>query len=550
MSLNVESSSRSPVWYLGFSLILLAHLIWQLLNDAPPAWDMAFHQLKGWHFLALWRDGGPLAGLWTISFPYPPLYHWIQAVVLGVFGDTSLLPFLSNLLGVFLLSYCTCRIAEAYLSATRAAWAGLIVLCFPMVAWISRESLLDVPLAGWVAAAVFLVFRSRFFLLRRWTLLFGLVCAAGVLTKWTFPVYVILPLLFGLWKSDNRGRSFLNLVFGGMLALPVALIYYGPNLAFLAANYPTTEQSGLLPWKPYPRHGEPGLNNILGWIYYPRVLASYFLFLPLTLLFLGGWLYRKDEMLLVEYPGRAFLWFWLLGGAGLLTFVTPKDPRFIIPLAAPLAILLLSFWRESSRMITVVIVITFVQFLLVSFSVPLTPSKLALFTREGDTDFQTIQQEWVLFQSDYFGIVGPPRREDWHLAEIVGQIPEQTEVGFLPELPRFNVNGLQLQGARVGRDINGIALGNLSNWRERLRDVQLVVGKEGYQGLSFITNFNSEITQFLRSEGWEELGRWLLPDGSEAFLLRSPELGKTVSPSDAASGRPDRRSDDSEAPVS
>ena len=95
-------------------------------------------------------------------------------------------------------------------------------------------------------------------------------------------------------------------------------------------------------------------------------------------------------------------------------------------------------------------------------------------------------------------------------------------MGFLPELPRFNVNSLQLQGARVGRNFHGLALGNLNHWREELREISLVVCKEGYQGLSFITRFNEEIIEFMKSEGWSEAGRWTLPDGSEAYLLKSP----------------------------
>jgi len=301
------------------------------------------------------------------------------------------------------------------------------------------------------------------------------------------------------------------------------MIYYGPNIADLVSNYPTTEQSGLIPWSPYPRHGEPGLNNYLGWIYYPRVFVSYFLFLPLTLMFVAGTVHYRRRADSVPKDSNGFLWFWLAGGIVLLTFVTPKDPRFAIPLVTPLAVLLVRFWQGYPRLLLTMSVVSVVQFLLVSFTLPLAPSKLALLEKKGDRDFQTIQREWVFFQPEYFGITGPPRQENWQLSEIIREIPEDSVVGVLPELPRLNVNALVLQGARTSQRVNALALGNLEDWRSRLEDLDFVVSKTGDQGLSFITRFNQEIVQKLNSERWEVVGEWPLPDGSVARLMASPD---------------------------
>jgi len=391
-----------------------------------------------------------------------------------------------------------------------------------MVAWISRESLLDVQLAGWVAMTGFLVLRSRFFVERPWVLLLGLVCAGGLLTKWTFPVYVAVPVLYGMLKSPERVRSLLNLVMAGLLALPLVLVYYGPNFLLLASNYPTTNQAGLIPWLPYPRHGEPGLNNYLGWIYYPRVLVSYFLFLPLTLLFSIGVFLPRDQSREESEENTGFLWLWLVGGIVLLTFVTPKDPRFAIPLVTPVSILLIRFWQKYQWAVALIVVVSVVQFLLVSFSFPLTPPKLSLLSSEKDRDYQTIQREWVFFQPEYFGITGPPRQENWRLEEILSEIPEGAVVGVLPELPRFNVNGLHLWAAKTGRQVNAFALGNLDDWETRLENLDYVVSKSDYQGLSFITRFNKNINKTLDSGSWATLGEWSLPDGSNALLLRNP----------------------------
>jgi 4-amino-4-deoxy-L-arabinose transferase-like glycosyltransferase len=523
MSCQLESHDKSWVWLPGFLGVLLVHLVWQLLNDAPPAWDMAFHQLKGWQMLELGQQGGPLSGIWSTSFPYPPLYHWIEGVILWIVGDTRLIAFLANLPGILMLSYFTYRVGLYSLSPLQASWAGILSLLFPMVAWISRESLLDVPLAGFVAATGFLVLRSQFFTKRSWVLLLGLVCAGGMLTKWTFPVYVCALFFYGFWKSPQRQRALSNLIIAGLLAFPLVLVYYGPNFLALASSYPTTEQTSWVPWQPYPRHGEPGLNNLWGWIYYPRVLASYFLFLPLTLLFLIGLIRFRTEDTGRDLRSTSYLWCWLIAGILLLTFVTPKDPRFAIPLVTPLAVLLVYSWRRSSLFLSVIVTVAMVQFLLVSFAVPFSPSKVAFFDRSGDLDFQNIQREWVIFQSQYFGITGPPRQEEWFLSEILDSVPDGATLGVLPELPRLNVNSFHLQAARTGKEVHALALGNRDDWQQRLYDLDFVLGKTGHQGLSFITRFNREIMDSVLLDEWTLVREWTLPDDSVALLMRNPQ---------------------------
>ncbi len=108
--------------------------------------------------------------------------------------------------------------------------------------------------------------------------------------------------MFGVVASKQPLRAVRNLVIGGLVALGVMAPYYIQNLAAMLSRYPTTDQAGLIPWRPYPRHGEPGLDNIWGWIYYPRVLASYFLYLPLTVLF-GVGLFRN----VLHVPRSTFL---------------------------------------------------------------------------------------------------------------------------------------------------------------------------------------------------------------------------------------------------
>ena len=162
-----------------FGLILAIHIVWEIKADMPPVWDMAYHELKGWEYWQALQDG-------------------------------QFLPILSNISGMFLLSYCSFGIATLCMDKKVAVWAGLLTLLFPFVAWCSRLSLLDGALAGWVAAAGYCLLKSRWFEGKAWTLAFGLACAAGVLTKWTFGFYLLLPICYALTQSENRKRSLVN----------------------------------------------------------------------------------------------------------------------------------------------------------------------------------------------------------------------------------------------------------------------------------------------------------------------------------------------------
>lgn len=501
------------VWATGFLLILLVHFLWTSLNGRPAVWDMAYHQVKGWDFLRAWGRGDYWGSFRSLSSYYPPLYYLQEAAVLKLFGDTRFLTPLANLLGLFLTSFCTFRIALRCFSPLAAACAGLLPCLFPLAAWTSREALLDVPLAGFVALALLLVLKSDFFQRKGTTLAFGLVAGLGVLTKWTFALFLLVPSLYFLARPARR-RAAVNLLDASFLALPLGFIWYLPNLQRLWQNLQGTLQASR--WE-----RDPAAASLLGWIYYPRCLAGYYLFLPLTALFafslywsLRGWR-RLDPVL-------RFLWVTLAAAILLLTLLATKDPRYILPAVCPLAVVLLSPWHKSEKFVLLLTGFAMLQFLSISFALPGRPPKIAFFEIPGDRDFHSMRQEWVLYEPDYFGIAGPPRRQDWHYRQILGALPAGARVGFVPETPYFQTEALSLEAAREGKELSLFRLGQSSADRQQLSRLGWVIGKSGEQGISYLTRYNQSLYGLLEQQGWRLAGRWPLPDGSQAFLWRNP----------------------------
>ena len=512
---------------LGLVLIMGVNVVWEVLNDVPAIWDMAYHQLMGIFYLQAWREGTLLWEFATLSPAYPPLYYLHEAGVYLLAPGSDFRTLIVNFPYIFLTAYATYRISTYFLLPSTAGWASVLVLLFPAMAMVHREALLDGALAAWVTTGAWLILRSRWFTHIGWTLLFGLVCGLGALTKWTLPMYLVVPVLFGLVASKQPLRALRNLVAAALVSSTVMAPYYFQNLAAMLSRYPTTDQTGLIPWRPYPRHGEPGLNNIWGWIYYPRVLASYFLYLPLTLLFGAGLLRKafgvsRSSFLVSGSVHRVplFLWSWLLGGLVLLIFLTPKDPRFVLPLVPPLAMLLLHFWESRPRFVHVILAIALIQFL--TFSLPLFgPVKIALFEMKGDRDFQSLQREWVLYANHYFHLGGPPVTESWKLAEIVAAVPEGADVAVLPTLPRFHAGALQLEAVVSERTISFFDF-NEGPVRNPLETADFILAKTGHQGISFITEDNPQAMRRLGEESWQLVSDWELPDGETARLWKSP----------------------------
>ena len=527
-----RAPDRFAVLLLGLG-VLVSHLVWLALDEQPQVWDMAHHQIKGWESLQTLNAGRLPEDFSSLSSYYPPLYYLQEMVVLSLWPSRDPLVFLSNLPGLVMLFGGVWWLASRCLSRGAAPWAALLACCFPLVAWISRFSLLDVALSGWVMLALCLVAKSRHLERKGFSLLLGLVIAAGMLTKWTFILFLVFPLGWALARSRDRKRSFLNLVDAGLVAAPLVFWWYLPNARNLMERFTLTMQAA--GWEQ-----DPGLESLLGWLYYPRSLASYYLFLPLTAFFvLGSFLKspqkrdRPPEVSLIRWT------FW--GGLFLLTMLEAKDPRYVLPLAGPLAILLLLPWDRRQWVVRLAATLAFLQFLAVSFPLPLVPGKLALFQVPEDGDYRGAGREWVLFAPGYFDVAGPPRRENWRHREILEQIPEGARVGFVPDLAHYHL--ARPSGSRPwsrGEELEVIRLGQSAASLEFLDRVQAVVGKTGHQGISYLTTFNQAVYERLEQNGWRVSRRWSLPDGTEA-LLWQPGGATSLSPGGACFYAPSGR---------
>jgi hypothetical protein len=206
----------------------------------------------------------------------------------------------------------------------------------------------------------------------------------------------------------------------------------------------------------------------------------------------------------------------------LMTLLEAKDPRYIMPLVSPLAILLVYPWRGKPKFLTVVGALAVFQFFTVSFNVLGSPVRVALWDLPEEEAHRSVRQEWVLYQTSYFGVVGPPESEDWGYAEIGAVLPEESKVGFVPDTTRFHPAALELFAVRRGHDLEVLRLGISPVADEIIRQFDYIVGKTGDQGISYITPYNEEVYRRLEEMNWPVVQSLELPDQSEAKVWQNP----------------------------
>ncbi len=164
------------------------------------------------------------------------------------------------------------------------------------------------------------------------------------------------------------------------------------------------------------------------------------------------------------------------------------------------------------------------QTYLINFGVKWMPDKVALL----DGYQGSLRWDWNLYMQNYFGILGPPRDENWKLHEILSRVHDDAtstglrpSLGLVPDLPRFNVSSFNLCARLLKIPVWVGRLGLTPQGIYPLQAVDYVVTAEGDQGMSWTTQGNEEVNKLInRSAIFSRLETFPLPNGEQASLYR------------------------------
>jgi 4-amino-4-deoxy-L-arabinose transferase-like glycosyltransferase len=483
----------------SFVYLAATNLIWIARDTRPPFWDMAYHATAALRVYDEFAERGlaALNAIPKLTGFYPPFYHIVVTVFWAVFGKSIDTARMANLPAVAIVILATYGIGKTLLSPLAAATAGVLVSFYPILLWLSRETIIDYWLTALVALAIWALLRTEQFANRRRSVEFGTVCGIGMLTKWTFPLFVVLP---AIWLARRNWR---NAAVAASVAAILAAWWYLPAGTLLSQFLRQNTSDAIV-------EGDP---NPISWqavVYYVRALEGYQLFLPLFAGFLAG-------LVLVL---KRFDWnwipigLWIAGGwLGLMLFQN-KDPRYSAPLLPAIALITARLVDRKQVWIAPLLVVLVFQHYAVTFGTRRIPARVVLL--QGVQ--QTMSWNWNLYTQDYFELWGPPAHENWKIEHVLENITAgragPVRLGLVPDIPRFDSFAFEFY---IALRKLPVTVTRLSKFDDRgILDKDYLLISERSQG--FAEYFAPDVTRandyvFGHSEKFELVERFPLPNG-------------------------------------
>lgn len=276
-------------------------------------------------------------------FQKPALYYWLTAGVFLVTGPSEFGARLFSALSGVGLVLLTTVCGRRWFDELTGLLAGAIVATSFGYFALARMALPDLPLAFFVtltiwAALVATLERERH--PRRWLLLAAASAALGFLMKG--PLAVLLPALVVAPILLIERRSFnLRVTDIGLAALVFALLA-APWYGAMWMMHGTAYLESFFVGDNFDRFATARFNDPRPWWFYLPMIAGGLL--PWTLLGLG-WLTPITHLLTRRRGVRTVdlrLLLWTLLPLGFFTLSIGKQPRYVLPLLPPLALLLAS----------------------------------------------------------------------------------------------------------------------------------------------------------------------------------------------------------------
>lgn len=140
----------------------------------------------------------------TLTDDYrPPLLYLLTVPFYALFGSSMDSAQLLNVVLLAVILGLTFVLARQWLSDGWALCAALLIGFLPMIAAMSRLYYMENLLTALLLLNLIALLRSKGFTQRRWSLIWGVSLGLALLTKWTAPIYIFLPMFYVLWQGEK-----------------------------------------------------------------------------------------------------------------------------------------------------------------------------------------------------------------------------------------------------------------------------------------------------------------------------------------------------------
>ena len=379
--------------------------LWLVINQKPPVDDEAIHLISVLKYLDILKHPSVdmVDRLLHVDILYPPLFPFSAALIATLLGQKNIIIFcMTNVLFLALTFLCMYFIGYK----TGKIWSGVLAVCFlmiyPMFFLLSRMFMIEVPLLSMVTLCITFLMYSRNFTNRGMCVAAGVAFGLGLLTKQTFLVFMIGPIMFlfmedlEAFKTQWKKRIFnlgILIALGACIALPWYVINFKIKISG-ALNSITNP--GLVSLS-FPLLSFQSLGYYISMFAMEQAMAFLFIIFVAAL-----WLLRN------HLCANGLFIVWIVAGYFVLTLFPNKFCYYTLPYLPAVAWLTAEgFMRvklTSLRVVVLALVLFFGVYQFVSFSF-FSPGKLSPVAQ---------------------GVSYSPRLDDMMSTEMVDQIIAET----------------------------------------------------------------------------------------------------------------------------
>jgi 4-amino-4-deoxy-L-arabinose transferase-like glycosyltransferase len=544
--------------------VAIGNLFWLAHDTRPSSWDQSTHLVLSIKYMNILTNPsmGMFRQLLDVSSYYPPFYHLSLIPSLLFFGVSPHSAAMVNILYLGLLIIFTYKIGARLFDRQTGLLAAFVVSMYQFLIYLSRSPLIEVALTALVVMAIYFLLCTQDFSRRQPAIMFGIIFGLGMLTKWTFFFFLMVPLLVAIInvgrRLDRPFRAFLYLLAMIILAaagLFLAWVYQIIILVLIilvARNFWTicrsSESASLsvknillafliacvicIPWYSYNlvklamhitsnlgqiavAEGDPVILTLGSFLYYAGALVDQtqlvflVLFLVGLVIFLIKW--DKKNLILLEWLVIPYLVFVLLRN---------KDMRFTVPYLPAVSIISVAWLSRLKKVslkkiiIAVIFIIGIGQFFLFSYTMKYFPPKVAL---------NTPVYKLGLYASY------PPKQENWQHKEIFEAIEKDFQhwdkpFALVRVISNYNYfHGESFEVYTMGNKLPIYPMGYQGKLGEF---TDYLIYKTGDQGPPFTIQHYDQANKEINSSDpaftslFKVMDEVFLPDGSKAIIYK------------------------------
>jgi hypothetical protein len=473
-----------------FVALVIVCAVWLGIDRRPPEWDHANH-LERAVLCAADLGAAKIRSLLERSSFYPPLvtctagalYRLLPSDALA--GQITMWLFLGlGMLGTYLLGR---RVGGDLVGGVAAVLFGTA----PFVVFSALRFQLDLPLAAFVAVSLWALTTTDSFTRRTPALLTGMVFGLGLLTKASFPLYVLPAVIVSLRRFRQSGvlaHASHTLAVATIVALP----WYGPRA------FGILTQVGARAGRQAAESGHPDPLTWMGLSFYPTWIVPQ-LGVVTVLLMLAG-------LVVAVRRGQVGLVASVLVPFTLCALIQNKNLRYTLPILPAAAVVAgLAFGALGPRLRrgagAVVAIGALLQVGATAFGVPPSPSILR-------------GVPWLMASA--------PSTDDWRQREVLAVLMResggQAVVSVVPNSAYFSVSNFRYFAVR-----DGLPLRFVRAWDGDPLGVDLMVLKSGHQGPTWTAAKPQRINERFATDpylarAFPVVAEFPLPDGSSATV--------------------------------